>query len=285
LTQRIRLGLIGSNISRSLAPAFHVEAGARMGLDVTYDLLAQPDLDVDQLAAVIGEVRSQGFVGVNVTYPFKQAALDLVDRAGPGVNAIGAVNTVVFRPEHVISGFNTDHSGLQRRWRQQMGAKSPETVAVIGAGGVGRAAAFAFAGLGAEEIRVSDVDTGRAEKLVHDLARSYPGVTVNRASQESAIRSATGIFNGTPLGMHFSPGTPVSLDAIGGQQWLFDAVYTPVRTPLVERGLEVGLRVFDGFELFLGQAVDAFQHFTGIDLPDEVAAEVEVEMRALLPIN
>ena len=72
---------------------------------------------------------------------------------------------------------------------------------------------------------------------------------------------------------------------IGGQQWLFDAVYTPVRTPLVKRAMEAGLRVFDGLELFLGQAIDAFQHFTGIDLPDEVAAEVEIEMRALLPIN
>ncbi len=256
-----------------------------MGLDVTYDLLAQPDLDADELAAVIGEVRSLGFDGVNVTYPFKQAALDLVDLAGPGVNAIGAVNTLVFRPEHSISGFNTDHSGLQRRWRQQMGAETPGTVAIIGAGGVGRAAAFAFAGLGAEEIRVADVDPGRAAKLVHDLTRSYPGTAVIRATQEVAIRAATGIFNGTPLGMHFSPGSPVSLDAIGGQQWLFDAVYTPVRTPLVERAMEAGLRVFDGLELFLGQAVDAFRHFTGIDLSDEVAAGVEVEMRSLLPIN
>ena len=49
--------------------------------------------------------------------------------------------------------------------------------------------------------------------------------------------------------------------------------------------MEAGLRVFDGLELFLGQALDAFQHFTGIDLPDEVATGVEVEMRALLPIN
>lgn len=285
MTQRIRLGLVGSNISRSLAPAFHIEAGARMGVDVTYDLLPQPDLDADQLAGVIGEVRSQGFDGVNVTYPFKQAAMDLVDLGGPGVNAIGAVNTLVFRPEDVISGFNTDHSGLQRRWRQRMGVETPGTVAIIGAGGVGRAAAFAFAGLGAEEIRVSDVDSGRAARLVHDLLRSYPGTAVNRATQEAAIRAATGIFNGTPLGMHFSPGSPVSLEAIGGQHWLFDAVYTPVRTPLVERAMEAGLRVFDGLELFLGQAVDAFQHFTGIDLPDDVATGLEVEMRALLPTN
>ena len=208
-----------------------------------------------------------------------------MDLAGPGVNSIGAVNTLVFGPDHVVSGFNTDHSGLQRRWRERMGAETPGTVAIIGAGGVGRAAAFAFAGLGAEEIRVSDLDPGRAAKLVDDLLRSYPGTAVSRATQEAAVRAATGIFNGTPLGMHFSPGTPVSLDAIGGQQWLFDAVYTPVHTPLVQRAMEAGLMVFDGLELFLGQALDAFQHFTGIDLPDEVATGVEIEMRALLPIN
>ncbi len=256
-----------------------------MGLDVTYDLLAQPDLDAEELAAVIRGVSSQGFDGINVTYPFKQAALDLADLAGPGVNSIGAVNTLVFGPDNVVSGFNTDHSGLQRRWRERMGAETPGRVAIIGAGGVGRAAAFAFAGLGAEEIRVSDLDPGRAAKLVHDLVRSFPGTAVSRATQEAAVRAATGIFNGTPLGMHFSPGTPVSLDAIGGQQWLFDAVYTPVHTPLVQRAMEAGLMVFDGLELFLGQALDAFHHFTGIDLPDEVATGVEIEMRALLPIN
>ena len=256
-----------------------------MGLDVTYDLLAQPNLEANELAAVIGDVSSQGFDGVNVTYPFKQAALGLVDRAGPGVTSIGAVNTLVFEADRIVSGFNTDHSGLQRRWRERMGTGTPGTVAILGAGGVGRAAGFAFAGLGAEEIRISDLVPGRASKLVQDLTRSYPAIPVRRTTQEAAVRAATGIFNGTPLGMHFSPGTPVSLDAIGGQQWLFDAVYTPVHTPLVERATEAGLRVFDGLELFLGQAVDAFQHFTGIDLPDEVAAGVEIEMRALLPIN
>ena len=256
-----------------------------MGLEVTYDLLAQPDLEADELAAVIGDVRSNGFDGVNVTYPFKQAALDLVDLAEPDVTSIGAVNTLVFTPDRVVCGFNTDHSGLQRRWRERRGAETPGTVAILGAGGVGRAAAFAFAGLGAEEIRISDIDPGRAANLVKDLVRTYPGTSVVRTTQEEAVRGATGIFNGTPLGMHFSPGTPVALDAIGGQQWLFDAVYTPVRTPLVTRATEAGLRVFDGLELFLGQAIDAFQHFTAIDLPDEVAAEVEFEMRALLPIN
>ena len=85
--------------------------------------------------------------------------------------------------------------------------------------------------------------------------------------------------------MHFSPGAPVSLAAIGEQQWLFDAVYTPVDTPLVRSATEAGLKVFDGLELFIGQAVDAFRHFTGRDLPDDVAAQVEIDMRALLPTN
>ena len=100
-----------------------------MGLDVTYDLLAQPDLDADELAAVIGEVRSLGFDGVNVTYPFKQAALDLVDLAGPGVNAIGAVNTLVFRPEH-SSAASTPITpvcsvGGDNRWERRHRAQWP----------------------------------------------------------------------------------------------------------------------------------------------------------------
>ena len=226
-----------------------------------------------------------GFDGVNVTYPFKQAALDLVDLAEPDVTSIGAVNTLVFTPDRVVRGFNTDHSGLQRRWRERMGAETPGTVAILGAGGVGRAAGFAFAGLGAEEIRISDLDPGRAANLVKDLVRSYPGdlrgpdhpgrggSRCHRNLQRDTSRYALLARDAGRIGRN-------RRTAVALRRRLHTGAHA-----VGDRATDAGLRVFDGLELFLGQAIDAFQHFTGIDLPDDVAAGVEFEMRALLPIN
>ena len=266
------------------APAFHIEAGTRMGLDITYDLLAQPDLD-DELAAVDPGCQFTGVRRHDVTYPFKQAALDLADLAGPGVNSIGAVNTLVFGPDNVVSGFNTDHSGLQRRWRERMGAETPGRVAIIGAGGVGRAAAFAFAGLGAEEIRVSDLDPGRAAKLVDDLVRSFPGTAVSRATQEAAVRAATGIFNGTPLGMHFSPGTPSRSTRSADSSGCSTRLHTGAHAIGAEGdgGWTVGLRRIGAFSRPGSRRFPSLHR----DRPAQrqVATGVEVEMRALLSIN
>ena len=82
-------------------------------------------------------------------------------------------------------------------------------------------------------------------------------------SAEEAVDGVDGVVNGTPVGMYLHPGTPVDLAAIGDQRWIFDAVYSPIETPLMERAAEANLSRISGFELFLGQAIDAFEIFTG----------------------
>ena len=93
-----------------------------------------------------------------------------------------------------------------------------------------------------------------------------------------AVAGADGVFNATPVGMHFSPGAPIDLDLIREQRWVFDAIYSPLRTELIGRAIEVGLTTYTGLDLFIGQGVDAFRHFTGIDLPIEVVADIEDDL-------
>lgn len=274
----LRLALVGSGIGASMAPAFHERAGALAGLEVTYDLV---DLDPDagpDVPRVLDQCRSDGYAALNVTYPFKEIAFRCVAVDDASVRRIGAVNTVVFDGELAV-GSNSDFSGLLRRWRSRWPDVRPGVVALLGTGGVGKSTAFAMGELGATEIRLVDVDRERTRAVADALRARFPELAVvPAASAESAVVGATGVVNATPVGMYFHPGSPVDLDMIDDQQWLFDVVYSPIRTPLVVRAEARGLAVLNGFELFLGQGFDAFERFTGVTLPAGAARRLEAEM-------
>ncbi|MEZ5375136.1 MAG: hypothetical protein R2733_01395 [Acidimicrobiales bacterium] len=279
-TSSLRLGLVGSGIARSMAPAFHIRAGQLSGIDITYELLEHDAGEVDQIPALIEHYRSQGFDGLNVTFSFKErvAAITRVD--DPSVRVIGAVNTVLLggdQPQPVAH--NTDFSGFQRRWHHRWPYRSPGVVALVGTGGVGRALAFALGELGAIELRLFDLDSDKSRLLAAALESRFDHLTVVMASTaEAAADGADGVVNGTPIGMYFAPGAPVDLDVIGSQAWLFDAVYSPIGTPLLVRARERGVDVLSGFELFLGQGLDAYAHFTGGELDPSIATQLEAEL-------
>jgi len=133
-------------------------------------------------------------------------------------------------------------------------------VALIGAGGVGRAIGFGLVTLGAEQIRVFDSDAGRARVLADHLG-AEPADSVAAAAD-----GADAIVNATPLGMASHPGSAVPAAMMAGRRWSCDAVYTPMRTPFVASAEAAGVPVLGGFELFVHQGIDAFRLFTGLKL-------------------
>jgi shikimate dehydrogenase len=133
---------------------------------------------------------------------------------------------------------------------------------VIGAGGVGKAIAFALAGLGVAEIRIFDTDTIKAKQLAGQLESH--GRTSVADSVEDAMRGATGVVNGSPVGMLPSRGTPVPDALLHKGLWVADAVYTPLWTPLLNAAKAKGCDVMTGRELAIYQAADAFELFTGL---------------------
>lgn len=268
------LGLIGDNIAASRAPLLHRLAGAQAGLSVRYDRLVPKEMERD-FEAVFAQCRAGGYRGINVTYPYKERVTALVAIPDPLVRAMGAVNTVIFG-EGMPQGFNTDHSGFIAAWRAARGAAAPGTVALIGAGGVGRAVAFGLVALGAREIRLFDRDAGRAEGLVRDLKPVAGGarITVVAGAEEAAER-ATGLVNCTPVGMTGHAGTPLARAAMTGAEWAFDAVYTPAETQFLADAAAEGAAVISGWELFFWQGVHAWAHFAGRPL-DEARLRAEL---------
>lgn len=263
----LRIGLIGAGIARSrFATAMGLLAD-RHGLALEFTPVDTAGRAGFVFASFVERLVTQGWTGVSVTHPHKTEAAAWAGAAmRPEVRALGAANTLVFRP--ALAGHNTDYLGFLGAWAAIMGDHPPGRVAVAGAGGVARAVAPALLRLGASEVAVWDADPARAAAL----ARDVPGLrALTLPEVPEAVRAADGLVNATPLGMHGHPGSAVDPALIGPQAWAFDAVYTPTDTAFLTCAAAAGLTVLTGFDLFRHMALASFAAYTGI-APDPAEA-------------
>jgi shikimate dehydrogenase len=265
----IRLGLIGDKISASRSPTLHGAAGNIVGIKIQYDLLVPHDLGLD-FDGLLDHCIATGYQGVNVTYPYKEPAFRRCERVSDAVRMMGAANTLRFSNGAVI-GHNTDYSGFIAAYRRCFGDQLPGDVAVVGAGGVGKAVAFALQTLGANSIRLYDLIPERSINLALALNIGQPAPRARAMDNlPSCVAGADGINNCTPVGMSGNPGTPVPREYIAGAHWAFEAIYTPLETDFLRDAIGSGLHTFNGYELLFSQGVDAFECFTD-HRPDERA--------------
>jgi len=275
-SKKLLTGLIGAPIAHSASPAMHERAAEALGLRGHYQLIEVAGADAAGLAMMLEGVRRLGFAGVNVTFPYKEAVVPLLDELAPAAATMAAVNTVVARDGRLI-GHNTDTTGFARAVAPLL-APSGNAVAVIGTGGVGKAIAFALASLKVTDLRIFDSEPARAEKLAALLAK-HGGARV-ATSVEDALRGATGLVNGTPVGMLPNRDTPVPTSLLRENLWVADAVYSPLITPLLAAAQAKGARIMTGRELAIYQAADAFELFTGLAPSTEIMGEAFDEVMA-----
>lgn len=266
--ERLLIGLIGANIMKSLAPALHEDACRALGMTGHYHLMDVDRLPGRTLPQLLGAVVAAGFAGVNVTYPFKQTILPLLDDVAPGARQTGAVNTVIIdRESGRTTGHNTDRSGFRMAFEDGMGRDTANgrNVVLVGAGGAGSAAAFALMDLHVARLAVNDVDPRRAAALVAELQRHFGEARARVAGDpEAELAAADGIVNATPVGMLGLPGvSSVPLDLVETRHWVADVIYTPVETPLIRAATARDCRTLTGAGMAVHQAVDAFRLFTG----------------------
>ena len=262
----VKVGLVGRGIELSRTPAMHEREAARIGLACSYvlidfDALGLSDSD---LPTAVEAAASLGFHGVNVTYPFKQSVMPLLDEISLDATAIGAVNTVVFGPRR--TGHNTDCWGYAESFRTAMAGAPLGHVVLVGAGGAGSAVAYALIGLGARRLSIIDADLTRAHALAARLAGAETSV-IARADIADALADADGVVNTTPVGMAKHPGTPFDTTLLRPSQWVSDVIYFPQETELLRAARAIGCRTLPGDGMAVWQAVRAFEHFTGL-VPD-----------------
>jgi shikimate dehydrogenase len=259
--ERFLTGLIGAPIAQSASSAMHELAADALGVRCHYQLIEVAGADQAGLRALLDGVRRLGFVGVNVTFPYKEAVVPLLDELSDSARAIGAVNTVVVRQGRLV-GYNTDATGFERAVENLVTASRRGAVALIGAGGVGKAIAFALANLGVAELAIFDSDRAKAAQLAAQLRGRLPVRVVDRV--EDALHRAVGVINGTPVGMLPDRGSPIPDALLHRDVWVFDAVYSPLWTPLLLAAKAKGCEVMTGRKLAIHQAADAFELFTGL---------------------
>jgi len=167
-------------------------------------------------------------------------------------------------------GYNTDRIGFRRNFEDGLGRASAEgkTAVLVGAGGAGRAVAFALMDLGLAVLGVHDTDASRATALVADLTQYYGRARCRLVTcVEDAIATAAGVVNATPVGMQGIPGNAVPVAALSARHWVADVIYSPIETVLIETARAAGARVLTGGGMCVHQAAETFRLFTGIQ-PD-----------------
>jgi shikimate dehydrogenase len=258
-TSAPRAGVAGWPVDHSRSPTIHRYWLKELGIAGSYEKFAVRPGEFRQFASNIGE---DGLVGANVTAPHKEAAFSACDQRTPVAEALGAVNTL-WRQDGRLWGDNTDVAGFLAN----LDAASPgsaergKVAVVIGAGGAARGIVYALVSRGFKRVVVVNRTRARAEALAAHFGDST--TTAPWADLATELPEADLLVNASSLGMVGQPPLTVDVSALPGRAVVADAVYVPLRTPLIEAASARGLRVAEGLGMLLHQAAPAFARWFG----------------------
>ncbi len=263
-------GIFGYPLAHSLSPAFQQAAFNHYSMDVRYLAWETPSSD---FATEVTKLRSGDFVGANVTIPYKELAMGLMDEVDPLAEAIGAVNTVVKSSGRLV-GHNTDAVGFIRALKEDGDFEpSGKRVLMLGAGGAARAAVYALCEAGAASITIANRTVGRAQSLAADMSRSGTDVSavgLDAPNMEEISLGSDLIVNCTPLGMRDGGGeeqTPIAGGLIPHDALAVDMVYNPQQTPFLIAARNAGARTQGGMHMLVYQGAASFELWTGKEAP------------------
>lgn len=278
--QRFLSGLVGEGIGASRSPWLHEREADAQGVRLVYslyDLAGAPDSG-SALRQVLDAAKLMGFAGLNVTHPYKQRVIPLLDELADGARRIGAVNTVAFRDGRSI-GYNTDYLGFAEGLRRGLAGARFDHVVQLGAGGAGAATAHALLEHGTLNLHLFDVERERAETLAARLASSFDGARVHVVNDmDLALADADGVVNASPVGMVGHEGVPLPPGSLRASMWVADIVYFPLETELLKEARQMGCRTLDGVAMVVFQAAAAFEIFTGLTADRERMLEGAMEL-------
>jgi len=263
------LGIIGNPVRHSLSPCMQEAALRRLGLDARYLAF---EISPGEVRDVLRALAPLGFWGINVTIPYKERVLRLLDELRPPAAEIGAVNTIVVSGGRLV-GHNTDADGFRMALERE-GRLDPHgrRVLLVGAGGAARAVAYACLAGGCGPLLIANRTAARARSLCRALRSNFPRASVAVVSPAAADFSAIAagsalIVNTTPLGGRPGDPLPVPAEGLRRGQVVMDIVYRPRATPLLAAASGAGARCVDGLAMLLYQGALAFSLWTGREAP------------------
>lgn len=254
-------GVIGHPIAHSKSPALFRHWFRELGVRGHYIPIDVVDQDLEQ---VLRTLPKMGFVGCNVTIPFKEHALSIADKVSDRATLVGAANTLSFGEDGSIYADNTDGTGFIENLKQGAPDWEPDAgpAAVLGAGGASRAIIIALLEEGVPEIMISNRTRIRAENLKADFGAKI--TVVDWVNSGNMLEDAATVVNTTSLGMVGKQEFRVPLENLSPKAVVTDIVYTPLETKLLQDAAEIGCRTVDGLGMLLHQAVPGFDRWFGV---------------------
>jgi shikimate dehydrogenase len=276
-------GLIGWPVEHSVSPAMHNAAFRALGLPWRYTLLPTPP---SQVGATLADLRAQGYRGINVTVPHKQAVMSHLDEVAAAASAIGAVNTIVVQDDRLL-GHNTDADGFLAALREAGFEPGGRRALVLGAGGSARAVVYALAQAGCAVV-IHNRTVKRAAELACDMQRlsdRAPITWLPSAGTLAGLELADFdlLVNTTPVGMWPQADTspwPETLP-LPAHWTVYDLVYNPQETRLLARARAAGATAVGGLGMLMHQGALAFELWTGQSPP--IDAMRKAAQKALKP--
>ena len=264
------IGIIGDPIKHSRSPQIHNAAITALGLDYVYvPFHVQPD----DLGAAIEGFKATNVVGINVTIPHKQNVISYLDEISREATLIGAVNTLIFKDGGII-GENTDAPGfLQAMEEEGLDVPQGGSAVIIGAGGSARAVVVALALAGIRTICIANRTVSRAIALATDLSEqtdaSIYGIGLDDPKLSNAVGTSQLIVNTASTSMDVSHPLLIDPEWLEPQSIVYDIVYTPPETRLLQAAAEKDCHTIGGLGMLVHQGAIAFERWTGVNPPVE----------------
>ena len=260
--------VIGHPVNHSRSPRMHNYWLAQFGLEGYYIPL---DIDPKKFERSIRNLPELGFVGANITIPYKEKVLKIADKISDRAALVGAANTLTFLQNGGIYADNTDGYGfLQNIKSKYKDWSASEGISVVfGAGGASRAILGALLEDGASDIILTNRTRSRADQLRSDFGAKVK--VVEWMKIQNYLSDASTIVNTTSLGMVGNTDLPIPLNTLKKNTLVTDIVYTPIETHLLATATKMGCRTVDGLGMLIHQAIPGFERWFGIKPGDSQA--------------
>ncbi|MDD5291798.1 MAG: shikimate dehydrogenase [Candidatus Omnitrophica bacterium] len=268
-------GLIGYPVKHSFSAAMHNAAfkhlreRGEIDYDAEYRLF---EVKPQDLGVFLNSLPEQNIYGLNVTIPHKEEATDFikVDEKSSYLRQIKAVNTIA-RKDSSWMGYNTDIPGFSRHIKEYVDPLAKK-VAILGAGGAGKAVAYAIADSKAEEIIIYDIDKKKTDDVIGIIKSLFKDFNIKSVDsiERLDISNKDILINATPIGMKDTDPCLISEDMLHKDLFVYDLIYNPPQTKLLKLAKKANAVTANGLGMLLYQGMLSFKIWTGKDAPKEV---------------
>ncbi|MDI6704284.1 MAG: shikimate dehydrogenase [bacterium] len=261
------VGLLGEHIDYTLSPAMHNALFQALNLNYVY--LPFPIKPYMLEKALIG-LKALNIRGVNVTIPYKEEVIKYLDELDPSSRLIGAVNTIKINDK--LIGYNTDGKGFIASLKELGISPRDKNIFLIGCGGAGRAVSLTLATTGAKRIVLTDKVMDKAESLYNAIKRftSTAIIDISCKTVKDYISTTDILINATSVGMKEEDPLPIPEELLHDRLFVYDLIYNPPKTKLLEHALKKGARISNGISMLVHQGAFSFEIWTGIKPPIDV---------------